>query len=316
MLAWANLHGGYLLGLALVGTYMLLGFARDRWPIRRGTLLATCLLAALITPFGPRHLLYAIGYLPGSVHTRFIQEWRRPDLASDLPLVLLLLLLGWSILRGGSSIARPVLLVALVLAFMTLTSTRYRYVLAPVALLAIAQARHGWGGRPRSRWSRFALGINRTLAQFGGRPRLAIEAKLVVLVIITPLMWLRLDALRGPVSPAKLPHAAVASLRADPPTGRLLNVYEWGGLVMWAGAPVLSPFVDGRADLYGDFLIDEYRPLAHPRAGDWDQRARRWQIDAVLCPAESDLARYLLRRPGWVKSFHEPAGLVFRRLGS
>ena len=117
-LLWANLHGGFTLGLALVGAWAIAAFPNGRSAVfRRLVVLAGCLAATVITPLGFQ--FYA--ELPASVarlRLYNIVEWQVPSLANPL------LLPFWVIL--------PV--------FFVLVATRWRAILAAPAdrFLAVA----------------------------------------------------------------------------------------------------------------------------------------------------------------------------------
>jgi hypothetical protein len=96
-LLWANLHGGFTLGVALLGAFGLSSLTSGFGVIaRRSGLIALCLLMTLMTPLG----LAFWEELPaslGRLQTYNIQEWQAPTLTNPgvLPFWVALGVLGW-----------------------------------------------------------------------------------------------------------------------------------------------------------------------------------------------------------------------------
>jgi len=112
MALWANLDGGYVIGLILLGTATGLAWVFPnaastrnihvrRWQLSRA--LVACLLATLLTPLGLDGLLHVTGFLSNGELLSNIQEETSPDFHQfygQLFLFLLLLLGACGILRG------------------------------------------------------------------------------------------------------------------------------------------------------------------------------------------------------------------------
>src|SRR5207302_821545 len=86
MLLWANLHGGFTLGLALCGAFALEAVVTAGDGVERRRLLVAwakfdlaAVLAACVTPYGPESILvtgriFGLGDVLG-----MIGEWKSPD---------------------------------------------------------------------------------------------------------------------------------------------------------------------------------------------------------------------------------------------
>ena len=81
----------------------------------------------------------------------------------------------------------------------------------------------------------------------------------------------------------RFPTRAVAFLQNHPPRGRIFNHYDWGGYLIWKLYPSTPVFIDGRADLYGQQLFDQFAQT-YQFKGDWRQPFQRWGIDTVIVP--------------------------------
>src|SRR5262245_60199773 len=67
MVAWVNLHGGFVLGLGVLGLFVIAGVLhwliwKDPLPRHLMTVTLLAILAACVNPAGPRILLYPLGY--------------------------------------------------------------------------------------------------------------------------------------------------------------------------------------------------------------------------------------------------------------
>ncbi len=103
MTLWANLHGGFILGLALTAALGVEAVLADRAQWRRiglrwGCFLAAATLAAMITPNFPEGFLLPFRFLSMNTMFEIIGEWRSPNFQQVDPLeysLLAMLLFGF-----------------------------------------------------------------------------------------------------------------------------------------------------------------------------------------------------------------------------
>ncbi|MBV8937766.1 MAG: hypothetical protein JO095_18460, partial [Alphaproteobacteria bacterium] len=151
MVVWANLHGGYVLGLGLAGllaaeAVWLAPDWRSRRRAARGWALfgALSLAAACITPYGLDALLLPFRLAGMRFATAQLIEWRSPDFQSFEPLELWLAFVLFAGLALGWRLPATRLLLLLLLVHMALQHRRHVELvglLAPL-LLAPALGRH------------------------------------------------------------------------------------------------------------------------------------------------------------------------------
>src|SRR5262249_14980534 len=102
MLLWANLHGGFTLGLALTAPFALEGILQDRNTAPRSIGFGIAAgLTACITPYGAESILVTQRILSLGDALDIIVEWRSQDF-SRLEAFEILLLggIGFTLLRG------------------------------------------------------------------------------------------------------------------------------------------------------------------------------------------------------------------------
>ena len=286
-LLWANLHGAFPLGLALV-----LGFTVEavlsRHALRRplALVLIASAIATQLNPATAGALAWAASY--ASSPGRHVVEERPTDVLSPagaLYAALLLAALGCALVLGRPGIrARvgpPLLWAGLIAPFAILGLAIQRQmpyacvVLAPFVAAALPAA----------------LGRLPTTAPVAPR-RLAVP--FVVALVVAGTLGAVLSAPRDPDLGA-YPVAAREPLARTP--GALLNEYDWGGYLIYF-VPERPVFIDGRgAALYVPGVLAEWTQAVEVRAGYQDVLTTRG-IGAVLLRPHRPLVA-ALRERGW-----------------
>src|SRR5208337_450039 len=87
---------------------------------------------------------------------------------------------------------------------------------------------------------------------------------------------------------------------------------DWGGYAIWKLYPEYRAFVDGRADLYGDDLLRQFKTAVELRTG-WRDVLDRWKVEAVLVPPSCALAQALLLDPDWRAAFRDSKAILLLR---
>ncbi len=316
MLAWGNLHGGWVtgyivLGAAVVAEAVKIALKRGgdvAW--LRGLILWSLIgvLALMVNPYGVEQLLVPLDTLTQAARP-FIAEWLPPNLLNiSYAGFTLLLLLGVSVLL--TQWRRLSLLEALLLVgfgVWALTASRvvllYTFVapviLAPYLSEIIAQS------APRFQISEARL--RHTLRY--GLPTLIGLGVLVGVLFITGS---RPERIRQIQDTAKFPVAAVEFLAASPPIEKpeLFNSYGWGGYLIYhlRGYPV---FIDGRADLYDDFFF-VYQSIATAQDG-WQDKLSAYNVNTILIRPDSILATALIDDPAWRLVYEDSLAVIYTR---
>jgi hypothetical protein len=127
----------------------------------------------------------------------------------------------------------------------------------------------------------------------------------VVAVVVWP---------RGAEMPAKeWPVAAVDYVKQHPAdfAGRMFNQYAWGGYFLIA-LPEHRPFVDGRADFYGEELVKEFQRVSVLHPG-WQTPLAKYEVSWTLMPADHRLNLALARLPGWERVYADRTATIYRK---
>ncbi len=302
---WANLHGGFVLGLALIAPIALDALwqaeAAQRRPLaQRWALFAVAAAAACcLTPYGWNALFAARKILDLGELLTLISEWAPVSFASFGLFEGCLLLLIGAALFSGLRLPPTRIVLALGLLHMALNHTRNIEVFAlllPVVLAApVAEQLLRRDGQPAS-------------SDGAARPHWFVTAAALV---VAGVLGAGVAASRDyrPADGERYA-AAIAALR-DHHATRVFNDYGFGGYMIFAG---LAPFIDGRAELYGEqFALAHLHAtsLADPAA--FYRLLGDWRIDATIMYPTTPAARLLDHVDGWTRVFANDVAVVHVR---
>jgi hypothetical protein len=130
--------------------------------------------------------------------------------------------------------------------------------------------------------------------------------------VFASVKWVSLARNQDAREAEQFPQKAVAFLQASPQTQRIFVYYDWGGYAIWKLYPEYRVFVDGRADLYGDDLLRQFKTAVQLRTG-WRDVLDSWKVEALLLPPSCALAQVLLLDPNWHAAFLDSKAIILVR---
>jgi hypothetical protein len=95
------------------------------------------------------------------------------------------------------------------------------------------------------------------------------------------------------------------------PGTRIFNRYEWGGYI-GQHRPQQPIFMDGRADVYGDELLQMYVGIIGLH-GDPQVTFDRYAIDYAVFPPDTALADWFDASPTWERAYRDATAAVWVR---
>jgi len=332
-LFWANLHGGFVLGLFAVGLVIVAELSRHalkRWyqsigelvakrtlsvrtlqPSRLIRLAAVGIVSAVMTlvnPYGLRlyHEIYnTFIQTVGTADVRnTISEWQSVSLQHIPGLELLLFgaLLVLLMIRGWRKIDYTLAFIAVIFFFLALTSWRYlplyMVVVTPFWVL-LAQA---WPSGAIDRLTKNIIVISIGVATLG-----------LVAWSQGSTYW---QSSASPKALAvKYPYEAVQYLKNHLPAGAMYNEYDWGGYLLW-NLPGEKVFIDGRMAIWRQNGKNVYRDWqAITRLDEnWRSLLDSYQVDWVILRHNHRLAELLRRDPAWREVYVDTmAAIIIRK---
>lgn len=319
MLLWANLHGGFIIGLILLGIYLAsewfsLSTAKpdSAWIYRkRAKTLLFVLLASMaaccFNPFGFDILLFPIRVTSDRFVMDRVTEFLSPNFHEPLPFKFMLLLLIGALAVSRSKFGFVDVICVMLLSYMALYSARhvslFAIILAPVLLKALTGIASRLAG-PFSTWystrNQNLLGIDCNLKGY-----LWPTASLVMVMtlVATGFITYRFDDKKFPVK-------AVEFLRRQKLEGNVFNDDEFGDYMIYAAWPTYRVFMDGRSDMYGEKFGRDYLRIANVAPG-WKQTLKKYNISWVIFNTDSALIAALKDQPDWQSVYSDPVASIF-----
>ena len=228
----------------------------------------------------------------------FIGEWFSPDFHQSLYQPFLL---AWLLLLTVLAIsrARPkgrVLIPLILTSFAALDAVRHIPIFVLVAIPVLAAA------LPMAR-------TDRTSSRF--RPLFNLSV-VVLMAGFAIVRWTGLAHNQTRREAEQYPQKAVAFLRASHEPGRIFVYYDWGGYAIWNLYPEYRVFLDGRADLYGDDFLRQFKTAVQLRNG-WRDVLDGWKVETVLLPPSCALTQALLLDPHWRTAYSDSKAIILIR---
>jgi hypothetical protein len=317
MLLWANLHGGFTLGLVLCGAFALDAIVGARDAVERKALFiawakfgVASVLVACITPYGPESILVTLRIFGLGEALGTISEWKSPDFQGQPLQELILLVALYAALSRGLKLPLVRLLIVIGLVHLYLRYARNAELLAMLAPLVIAPllARQWPSLRPDPDAGGGGLLVQRMRAL--ARP--AGHAAMALCLAVAALYAGGMIRLAGITPPsATMPSAALDYARDAGLKGHVLNHYNYGGYLIGAGVPT---FIDGRGELYGGEFIKRFADVVNLRGEEsLEQLLERHAIEWTLLPKNQPANKLLARLPGWRQAYADEASTIFVR---
>jgi len=300
---WANLHGGFLAGLAVVFVWGVVHLAWNRgadWQ-RIVPVCLLCALATLLNPYGAELPAFLLRTAVGP--RADIGEWQPLRLLSVAGGVytLLLALAVIGLLRSRRTRALPLVAVFAMLAPVPLVAVRH-LPLFGLGVLMLAGEHMGDVGA-------------KVLGRVKGAG-VAAALPLVMAVVLGVVNFGNVTALRIGEGGLVYPAAAVASLKASGAVGNMVVPFDWGEYVIWHLGPRVKVSMDGRREtVYSD---EVRRADLRFRFGekDWDALLERPPADVALVVRHSAADKLMRLKPGWVLAYEDAVAAVFAPQGS
>jgi hypothetical protein len=284
MVVWVNLHGSFMVGLLLPFAFMVValfdpGVERRCVAASWSMFILSSWAAALLNPGFLAGVLFPFQMVRMTTLAR-IGEWQPTDFSTVQPLEITILG-GLALGLSGRVRLPPIrLFILLILIHAALAHGRHEQLLGIVGALIVAEP--------------FGQSLTRHAAAPPRFPRFAWMLGAIVLAAGALAARMAL-----PLSPARTGAAFAAVLDAVPPALRerpVLNDYSLGGQLIFSG---VRPFIDSRADLYGDAFVLAYQKMVAPDPMALERSLREWEIAWTIFPADRPIVRWLDRQPGW-----------------
>jgi hypothetical protein len=307
MAIWANLHGGFVFGLALIGAIGLEAvWSADaerrltlvfRWMLFGiGALVASC-----CTPYGWKTLLAAANILNLGELLTLIAEWQPVSFAAFSPFaaaLLGLIALGY---HRGVVLSPPRILLILGLTWMALSHARNVGTFAFLVPLVLAAPFTASSDRAEA-------DLRSAEGPLGRGVTVLATLMLVAAALVSTTLYTANH--RFTITTTHMPAAAVDIL-SERKTQRIFNAYQFGGYLIARDIPV---FVDGRAELYGEkFVMDFFSATEAKKLDNLIRLLDDYRIDATLLTTGLPAAQVLDHLKGWKRLYADDIAVIHVR---
>jgi hypothetical protein len=318
MLFWVNQHGAFIVGLGVIGIFIigrlvdaLIGVIQEKrslkgivnhslWGLMAVLLL--CTLVTLINPNGIQILAYPFQTVNDTSLQQFNQEWASPDFHERtwIPLaVMYLSLIGFG-LKSKRSISTTNILLVLVFGFMALSALKHVALFALVSIPVLADQ------------------IASVLLFSESQTKNDRFSKPFSLIILLGMIFLMVNALinledkQERVTRERFPVDAVNYMTENQVNGRILNSYNWGGYMVWNLYPQYKVYIDGRCDMYGAEFVTHYVDIYFAKPG-WQASLEEEKIEYVLVERGTYISAALQQAQDWLLIYEDDVSVLYGR---
>ncbi len=341
MAVWANLHGSFVCGLAVLGCLLVGRVIEVAWQTRSWSHVITdagvrqwlyaceiAVLATLLNPYGMDLLLYT-ALFSGNANVQDVLEWQPLVILGtggrEFALSWVLLVVIWRYSPQRIPVSHVLMLglfsVAVVSGVRMLTWYAAVFVLVITPHLAYLASRYlpvwllGSEDTPELDQAQYE-----GLALPQGRRWSYSMVALLVVWISFAMAPISRPVLGGDPRPAievldsATPVAITEYLRANPPTGQVFNPQWWGDWLVWDGPDELRPFVTTNMHVVPQQVWQDYHIILGARSG-WQGALERYNVETIVIDKnrQTVLAGLLRRSGSWRTAFEDEQGMVVRK---
>ncbi|PKM79909.1 MAG: hypothetical protein CVU89_16155 [Firmicutes bacterium HGW-Firmicutes-14] len=310
MVFWVNAHGSYIIGLVLIGIYLVSGLVKkgpggteaEPWTREQARNLAFSLAASFaITFLNPntyKMVIYPFFTIGNSNIVDKINEWSSPDFHEPVFQVFLVVVLAGFLLtavyEGRHRISDLLLLAAFtgLALFAVRNIALYLFACTPVLGYYLSGLI-----RPRADHRQY-YAVNWLLA--------------LVIAFAIFISWPAKNDLSAHQDTSVFPAGAVKYLAENRIEGDIFNDYNWGGYLLWYRYPDNRVFIDGRTDIYADRVFPDYLKVMNLSPGNMEI-LEDYGPDLILIKTGAALNGILIKRPEWKVIYSDSISVIYKR---
>jgi hypothetical protein len=339
---WANLHGSFLVGLAVLGCHALgrvmeVGWKTrsfsavlaDGWVRRWAVLTELAVLATMLNPVGPDLLIEAIRF-GQNPNLRDVLEWfpLKADSFEGIQFGATIIVMFFVLRLSRRRLAPADVLLLLVFGLALCPTIRMIGWWAPVYTLTMMPHICGlWERVLRKRKQATSAGSESSREVEQEEPQRLAPVRFLPSLIALLVIWTAFAL--SPVSQPLLsnkprdleqivhrgtPIGVTEWLRQNPPEKLIFGPQWWGDWLCWDGPQGLKVFMTSHIHLVPRQVWRDYLRIARGDAG-WEQTLRRYDVDLLIVDKDlqKNLARRARRSADWRTVFEDDRAMILRR---
>jgi hypothetical protein len=326
-LLWSNLHAGFSIGIVYIvlfagGKLLDLIFSREVSKTEKEKLLLllllvlACSLAVCINPNGLN--VWKVQFDTVSVRSlqNQIDEWASPDfhVLAEQPYLWIWLLFVFFVSMTKQEMAFQKIFPIIVFGGLGFLSKRnyapFAVIVFPM-LSTLIELFYEQRIKPLPIFSRIKSSssiLNRTPRPIVQKGINLFLVALLGLAVMIKIAYLGNSLVLKTYETKLFPAQALAYLEKEGVSpGNMLNSYAWGGYIHWKN-PAIPVFVDGRTDLFGDAIIQDWITLVSANTG-YEDLLRKYQIGWVFLEKGNPILVELIRI-GWKINYQDQNSVI------
>ncbi len=322
---WANLHGGFIMGIAAIGTYtavsglqdIMAGRGYDR-ALRLCAITTASILATLLTPYG-FGTWQTVGHALNNPYTRaVIVEWQPLASAAlehwqqhrllisnyDIGIAMIAATgISWALTIEATDL--PLFAIAAVMAIAAFISNRN----LPIAMIALAApfARHF----PRAWHSITSTEQSVAPTRRSGLINQTVLVFLSIVILLQGGFFSRTLKAADPY-----PASACEFMREHQLQGKIVSTFQWGMYMIWNMPSGSRLFIDGRYDTLFPLEIIYKFALFNFNLPGSDAILKEFPPDFVLIKPESGSRKLMDARADWKLIYDDASSRLYARQDS
>lgn len=319
MIFWVNMHGSFILGIGLIGIFLIGNIIEksilkyksalkgqrlfSKYALVLGCLLVISFLVSLINPNGSKIILYPFQTINDSSIQSYIQEWASPNFHEPtwIPLVVMFIaLIGFS-LRSNKTYSITEILLIIVFGYLALSAVKHVMYFAIVSIPVLSDL--------ISEAFPYKKKVQKKTI-----PTLVMSAiSFSIMLIIAAYKIVHLSQKQSSLNEEKLPINAVSYIDKEGIKGKIFNSYNWGGYLIWRLFPENKVYIDGRCDMYGSSFIHRYVDISNAKPG-WQNALSDDGIEYVLIEPNTYLAYALKSSSEWTIIYSDHVSTLYKKI--
>jgi hypothetical protein len=323
---WVNSHGGFIIGIILLGYVTLLSFfenfvATREWrvPTHLFNSFLLTLIASLINPYGAEQLLFPFQLMDQWV-MEYVPEWMPPDVTDwhyTLYTSIVLLFAATSLWPNNR---RDWFGLALALPFIFISFKAVRHV--PIAALVItpylAATLTALIRRHFSSHSPQTTHLSANGSAIATKPDLGLIENIlnwVLLIFISVSFYLAYPLINAHKTSAFMklfPVGATEYLIENNIQGRMFTSMQYSNYILFHRYPEQKLFYDVRLETYGKALSFDYMRMVYAEDG-WEELFAKHRIDYVVIDKAGVAYPAFARNPDFTTLYEDKYSIIFLR---
>lgn len=307
IVVWVNLHGGFILGLLLIGVY----FIGNVLALKKGNeenkkfiknkikklfmIGLLCILASMINPIGYKIIFFPFKFITQKYLANYISEFMPTNMQEQLAFQIFFFFCLTIILISKKKFDLTEGLLFLLLTYMSFKSVRYTTLFPLIVSPIIVKKLDFTIKETNFKTIKF---IKEKGENIGRAQKSAKGFIWVFIVIIASIILIKKEMIVYNFNDEKHPVDAVNFLLEEEIKGNMFNNDEFGDYLIYAAYPKYKVFLDGRSDMYGEEMIEKYLEVIRIKS-DWKKVLAEYGIDWVFYNSKSILSRYLYEQEDW-----------------